>query len=49
MLQPVMLSDHGIPGADLPGIFYLRTVADADRLLAGIAEAKAAGGKVMMS
>eukprot|EP00775_Hariotina_reticulata_P008424 gene8424-8607_t len=46
--EPVMLSDHGIPGADLPGIFYLRNLADADRLVSGITDAKAAGGKAVV-
>lgn len=45
-LQPSRLSDFGTPGADLAGIYYLRNVADADKLLAAVQTAKAAGNKV---
>lgn len=45
-LQATRLSDFGTPGADLSGVHYLRNVADADSLLAGVETAKAAGGKV---
>jgi hypothetical protein len=44
--QAVRLSDFGTPGADLSGVHYLRSVADADALLQGVTAAKAAGGKV---
>jgi uncharacterized membrane protein YgcG len=44
--QPVTLADFGAPGADLPGVHVLRSVADADVLLGDLAKAKAAGGKV---
>jgi hypothetical protein len=46
--QPIKLSDFGTPGAQLSGVQYLRNVADADQLLAGLATAKAGvgGGKV---
>jgi monodehydroascorbate reductase (NADH) len=42
----VRLSDFKTPGAELSGVHYLRNVADGDSLLAGLAAAKAAGGKV---
>lgn len=45
-MQAVRLSDFGTPGADLSGIYYLRNVADADAMLAGVQKAKAAGNKV---
>lgn len=45
-MQPVKLSEFGVPGAELPGILYLRNVADADALVAAIKATKEAGGKV---
>ena len=40
------LKDLGTEGADLEGILYLRDVADADRLVAAMADVKAKPGKV---
>lgn len=37
------LSDFKTPGADLPGVHYLRNVEDADALLAAIAAVKQGG------
>lgn len=42
--QAVTLADFGAPGAGLPGIHTLRSVGDADALLADVAALKAAGG-----
>lgn len=46
LVQPVSLVDFKTPGADLKGVQYLRNVQDGDALIAAIADAKAAGGKV---
>ncbi len=45
-LQPVHLTEFGVPGADLGGIHYLRNVVDAEGLVAAAAAAKDAGGQV---
>ena len=44
--QPIYLTDFGTPGADLEGIFYLRNVVDADKIVAAIADAKTKSNKV---
>jgi len=44
--QPISLADFKTAGADLKGIFYLRNVVDADRILEAIPEAKERGGRV---
>jgi monodehydroascorbate reductase (NADH) len=44
--RPTNLADFGTPGAGLKGILYLRNVADADALVAALAEVKAGGGAV---
>ena len=44
--RPVLLSDFNVPGADLEGIYYLRNVIDADKLVHAMADAKLAGNKV---
>ena len=41
--QPVRLTDFNTPGADLPGVHYLRNVQDADSLIAAIAAVKQGG------
>jgi len=46
--QVMKLTDFGTKGADLDNIFYLRDTRDADALIAGIAEAKKAGNKVLV-
>ena len=48
-MQPVSLADFGVKGADLEGLFYLRNVVDADKLVAAVPAAKAAGGKVRIA
>ena len=45
-MQPVNLTEFKTPGADLGGIYYLRDIRDGEKLLEGIAKAKAAGNKV---
>ena len=40
-----MAKDFKIPGGDMPGIYYLRNVVDADKLVAAIAELKKTDGK----
>ncbi|PRW59212.1 monodehydroascorbate reductase [Chlorella sorokiniana] len=45
--RPSTLVDFKTPGADLKGVHYLRNVADADALIAAIADCKAAGGKAV--
>lgn len=45
-LQPVYLTEFGVPGADLGGIHYLRNVVDAEGLVAAAAATKEAGGQV---
>jgi hypothetical protein len=44
----VLLSDVKLPGADLKGVHYLRTEADAAQLMAAVAELKSAGGQVRL-
>lgn len=44
--RPIDLRQFNTPGADLSGIYYLRDVVDADKLLEGVAAAKAGGNKV---
>ena len=44
--QPISLADFKTPGADLKGIYYLRNVVDADRIIAALPEAKERGGRV---
>ena len=46
--EPVAMTDFKIPGADLPGIHYLRDVEDADSLVAAIKGAKAAGSPALV-
>ncbi|KAK9824670.1 hypothetical protein WJX72_012200 [[Myrmecia] bisecta] len=46
--RPVDLGDFGTKGADLKGIFYLRNVEDADKLIAAFPAAKAKGGKAIV-
>lgn len=46
-MQPITLSDLKAPGADLEGVYYLRNVQDADKLIDGIARAKEKGGKAI--
>jgi NADPH-dependent 2,4-dienoyl-CoA reductase/sulfur reductase-like enzyme len=43
--RPIKLTEFSVPGADLPGLHYLRDVADADALLAAVEGAKARGGR----
>lgn len=45
-VQPIYLTDFGTQGADLQGIFYLRNVVDADKIVAAIADAKTKSNKV---
>lgn len=45
--RPIYLSDFKTPGADLAGVHYLRSEADAAALVKGIEETKAAGGKAV--
>jgi NADPH-dependent 2,4-dienoyl-CoA reductase/sulfur reductase-like enzyme len=40
VLQFVRLADSGVPGADAQGIYYLREIDDADKLLAAIKDKK---------
>ncbi|GBF96507.1 hypothetical protein Rsub_09849 [Raphidocelis subcapitata] len=42
--RALTLSDPGLPGGDLPGVHSLRSVGDADALLADVARLKGAGG-----
>ena len=44
--QVASLQDFGAPGADLENILYLRTVADADRILQSVKKLQSDGGKV---
>ena len=44
--QPISLADFKTPGAELKGIYYLRNVVDADRIIAALPEAKERGGRV---
>ena len=46
--QPISLADFKTPGADLKGIYYLRNVVDADRIIAALPEAKERGGRVTL-
>lgn len=46
--RPVYLTDFKTPGADLGGILYLRDIRDGEKLLEGIAKAKAAGNKAVV-
>lgn len=46
MLQPIYLTDFGTKGAELKGIYYLRNVVDADKLIEAIGEAKKKSNKV---
>lgn len=46
--RPIKLTEFNVPGADLPGLHYLRDVADADALLAAVEGAKARGGRVVI-
>ncbi len=39
-MQFVRLADSGVPGADAQGIYYLREIDDADKLLAAIKDKK---------
>ncbi|CAL8465067.1 g4602 [Coccomyxa elongata] len=43
--RPIYLTDFGTQGADLQGIFYLRNVVDADKIVAAIADAKTKSNK----
>lgn len=45
-MQPIYLSEFGTEGADLKGLYYLRNVVDADKIVAAIAEAKGKTNKV---
>ena len=47
--QVASLQDMGAPGADLENILYLRTVADADRILQSVKKLQSDGGKVRLS
>jgi hypothetical protein len=47
MLQVMRLEDFGTKGTELKGIFYLRDVADADKLIEAFSGAKEKGGKVV--
>ena len=40
-----LAKDFKIPGGDMPGIYYLRDVVDADKLVAAIQELKKTDGK----
>ena len=40
-----LAKDFKIPGGDMPGIFYLRDVVDADKLVAAIQDLKKTDGK----
>jgi hypothetical protein len=44
-LQPTYLTEFKTEGADLKGIFYLRNVVDADKIIEALPAAKAKGGK----
>ncbi|CAD7705019.1 unnamed protein product [Ostreobium quekettii] len=46
--RPVTLQEHGTPGWDLRGIFYLRNLADAERMMQGIKECKARDGRAVV-
>eukprot|EP00882_Tetradesmus_deserticola_P012891 GHRQ01013663.1.p1 GENE.GHRQ01013663.1~~GHRQ01013663.1.p1 ORF type:complete len:335 (+),score=159.41 GHRQ01013663.1:183-1187(+) len=46
--DPVRMTDFKAAGAELPGIHYLRNVADADAVLAAVEAAKAAGNKAVV-
>ena len=46
--QPISLADFKTEGADLKGIYYLRNVVDADKIIAAIPEAKGRGGRVSL-
>lgn len=46
--QPISLADFKTEGADLKGIYYLRNVMDADKIIAAIPEAKERGGRVSL-
>ncbi|EFJ49863.1 hypothetical protein VOLCADRAFT_80444 [Volvox carteri f. nagariensis] len=46
--RPTRLTEFGVPGADLGGLFYLRDVKDGDVLVAAVAATKEAGGKAVV-
>ena len=46
--EPIAMTDFKVPGADLPGIPYLRDVEDADSLVAGINATKATGSPALV-
>ncbi|KAK9833441.1 hypothetical protein WJX81_005619 [Elliptochloris bilobata] len=46
--RPISLADFKTPGADLKGIYYLRNVVDADRIIAALPEAKERGGRAVI-
>lgn len=43
--RPVYLSDFKIPGSDLRGIYYLRNIVDADKLVHAMSDAQKSGNK----
>lgn len=47
-MQPVQLTEFGVPGADLQGLYYLRNVEDGNKLVDAIAECKADDKQVIM-
>lgn len=46
--RPVYLTEFKTPGAELQGLYYLRNVEDADKLVAAMKEAKAGSGKAVV-
>jgi len=46
--RPTLLTEFGVPGADLEGLYYLRNVVDADKIVGAIAAAKAGDNKAVV-